>query len=316
MDYRKLISFGKSSFVVSIPKEWMSTNNLQKGDTVTLNIRNQNLIIQPKDSHEIKNESEIVISVDDKSLKYLDKEIISAYINNYRKIVLEGSQIKTKSRDIQKLIHNLIALEVMEQKSNVIVAQDFLNMKDLSIHNLIKKMDIAARSLLADARRSFEENNYENISQRDEDINRLFFLICRAIKYGLRNPLMAPATFGVAGCEDLLNLRLAATYIEKISDTAKRAARYMGLVKFSEKQKKEFIKILGKIDQQFVEMMEAYYKKDVEKALKICDTKEEMMELCHAFYLKNKKCDWIGYLTNNLKTMVTRIHSMGRVIYQ
>ncbi len=267
MDYRKLISFGKSSFVVSIPKEWMSTNNLQKGDTVTLNIRNQNLIIQPKDSHEIKNKSEIVIDVDDKPLKYLDREIISAYINNYRKIILEGSQIKTKSRDIQKLIHNLIALEVMEQKSNIIVARDFLNMKDLSIHNLIQKMDIAARSLLADARRSFEENNYENISQRDEDINRLFFLICRVIKYGLRNPLMAPATFGVAGCEDLLNLRLAATYIEKISDTAKRAARYMGLVKFSEKQKKEFIKILGKIDQQFVEMMEAYYKKDFEKDL-------------------------------------------------
>jgi len=318
MEYRKLISFGKSSHVVSIPKSWLTQNNMKKGDMIALNIKNENLILRPKTSQKEaeEQESSLLINVDGKTIRHVEKEVISGYINNFRSIILEGSELKNKSKEIQTLIHDLIALEVMEQDAERIVAKDFLNMEDINVKNLINKMDIIARAMMEDAKKTFDEDNYENIEQRDRDVNRLFFLACRAIKFGLRNPLTVSQLFKIESGEELLNYRLAATYIEKVCDTAKRAARYMRIVKFNEKQKKELIKLFALIEQQYLDMMDAYYNNNREKALKICDDKDRIVELCQDFYKKNKKSDWVGFLTNNLKTMLIRIHSIGRVIYQ
>ena len=48
MDYRKIISFGKTSFVMSIPKSWVIKNGLKKGDLVSLEENEGNLIMSPK----------------------------------------------------------------------------------------------------------------------------------------------------------------------------------------------------------------------------------------------------------------------------
>ena len=36
MDFRRIIAFGKSSHVVSLPKSWLNENKLKKGDLVYL----------------------------------------------------------------------------------------------------------------------------------------------------------------------------------------------------------------------------------------------------------------------------------------
>ncbi|MCK4589398.1 MAG: phosphate uptake regulator PhoU [Nanoarchaeota archaeon] len=318
MEYRKLIAFGKSSHVISIPKAWMVENNLKKGDAIALTRKNENIILRPKTSQKEAEEREnkITINVDGKTNRHITDEIISAYINNFRGITLEGSEIKDKSKEIQSAVHDLIALEVMEQDAEKIVAKDFLNMKDINVKSLIQKMDVIARAMISDAKKQFDEDNCENIRQRDRDINRLFFLACRAIKYGLRNPLTVSQLFNIESDEEILNYRLAATYIEKISDTAKRGARYMNYADFNQKQKKQFIKIFNQIEDQYIKMMDAYYKKDKETAFKLCDNKESIIEQINDFYLKNKNTDWIGYLTTELKHMIIRVYSIGRVIYQ
>ena len=39
MEFRKLISFGKTSFVMSLPKGWVVKNKLKKGDLIALEER-------------------------------------------------------------------------------------------------------------------------------------------------------------------------------------------------------------------------------------------------------------------------------------
>ena len=40
MGYRKLIGFGDSSFVVSLPKDWINKHGLKKGDGLMLDVEN------------------------------------------------------------------------------------------------------------------------------------------------------------------------------------------------------------------------------------------------------------------------------------
>jgi phosphate uptake regulator len=45
---RKVMSLGKSSLVISLPKEWMPLNDLKKGDAVSFNIqRDRSLVVHP-----------------------------------------------------------------------------------------------------------------------------------------------------------------------------------------------------------------------------------------------------------------------------
>ena len=49
MDYRKLIAFGKNSFVISVPKQWIKQNKLNKGDLIYLDESGPNLILSKKE---------------------------------------------------------------------------------------------------------------------------------------------------------------------------------------------------------------------------------------------------------------------------
>ena len=60
MEYRRLISFGRSSYVVSLPKEWIGQNNLKKGDLVYLQESGPNLLLSKKESDEKVEEVEVI----------------------------------------------------------------------------------------------------------------------------------------------------------------------------------------------------------------------------------------------------------------
>jgi len=177
MEYRKLISFGKSSFVVSLPKGWVVQNKLKKGDLIYLEESGSNLILTSNASPDSQKEKESIINVDGKGLGLIDREVSSAYIQNNRLITLKGKEIKSKVKELQSTIQNLMALEVIEQTSESIVAKDFLNMDTVSAKELVRKMDIVARAMLIETNVIFEEQNAESIRERDKDVDRLYFFV-------------------------------------------------------------------------------------------------------------------------------------------
>src|SRR3989344_2437396 len=133
MEYRKIISFGKSSFVVSLPKTWVRQNKLHKGDLIYFDEQNNDLLLQPKKDERETLEKEIIISIDGKDIRRVQRETIAAYIQNYKTIILQGDEVKEKAKILQSFIQNLVALEILEQDSKKIVAKDFLNINDISL---------------------------------------------------------------------------------------------------------------------------------------------------------------------------------------
>ena len=50
MEFRKLIKFGKSSFVISLPKKWLEKNKLKKGDLLYVSENENGLSLTSKDN--------------------------------------------------------------------------------------------------------------------------------------------------------------------------------------------------------------------------------------------------------------------------
>lgn len=315
MEYRKLISFGKSSFVVSLPKSWVIQNKLKKGDLLYFDEKEKDLILSIQSDDKNKKEKEITIPVDGKSVRRIQREIISAYIKDYKSIVLLGDEIKDKAKDIQATIQNLMALEVMEQTSRKIVARDFLDMNDISIFNLIRKIDIIIRAMVEDGEKMFEEDNYDNISHRDNDVNRLSFLVFRTIEFGFNNSSAVYKKYNLTS-QNLLHLWWFVFNLETIGDEVKRIARYMKQVKLTKQQQGQFLHLFGEGKESYLKMMKAFHNQDVNLAHGVLEMKSNIIHDCEQFYMANKKVENIGLLVERLKSMITITHNLGRIIYQ
>ena len=95
MEYRKLIKFGNSSHIISLPNSWVKKNKLRKGDLIyyTENGNNE-LVLNPKLKDEKQGVTEIMIDITNKNLNEMRREIHSAYINNFNTINIIGKDLK------------------------------------------------------------------------------------------------------------------------------------------------------------------------------------------------------------------------------
>ena len=314
MEYRRLISFGKNSFVISLPKSWVKQNKLKKGDLIYVDDSGSSLLVNSKESEMTKVEREITIMVDGKSIPLIMREMISAYIQNYRTINLKGKEIKMKMKDLQTSIQNLIALETMEQTTDTIVAKDFLNMDTVSIEELIRKMDIVTRTMLKDMCRIFVDDQYESLNQMDKDVNRLYFLLYRTILYNLENPRLALKNLKMTPI-DLFKMQSVSYFIEGIADEARRTARYVRLLTIPPAGKKVVEVLLVRVNQYYVDSMKAVHTKDLAGALALSDVKALINLELDPFEEKYRALENVSSVVARLRRMVSYIHNLGRVMY-
>ncbi len=315
MDYRKLIKFGNSSHIVSLPTSWIKKNKLKKGDLIYFNENgNGEIVLSAKEGNNEILDKEITIDVTGKNFNEIRRELSTAYVNNCRIINIIGKDLNEKSQDIKKCLQNLMALEIMEQTSKNIVAKDFLDLNTISMDNIIRKIDIITRALMSDSKLTVNQNNYENIYQRDEDVNRLSFLVFRTVKFALNNPQTLKnfniTPLGLLGYWQLTN------YLEKIADETKRISRFVTRAKLKGKRASDFVILYSKIESHYLETMKIYHNKDKESAIKLTDKKQYYIELCDE-YLKNYiNSKWVPNLIERLKIMINEIHSILRIVYE
>lgn len=258
---RSLVKAGQTSHTVSLPKEWLDKNNLKRGDLIYLHENGEKeLLITPHLMQETPQEiKEITISIDKKEIDTIQREITSAYINNYHLINIAGENLSEHLKDIRNIIQDFVALEVVEQTNKRIVVKDLLNLDDVSIDKTIKRMDMVVRSMLQDSKGSVEKPELdESIRFRDEDVNRIYFLLFRLLKSALKNPKIAEK-FGLSN-DKLLSTWYLAVNVENVADCCKNIS---ALLKKAKKDETELASsTLKELEKSYLEVMKAYYNKD------------------------------------------------------
>src|SRR3989338_222548 len=112
MESRKIISFGSSSFVISLPKAWVNENKLKKGDLVHIDDKKSELLVYPSVMKKDEEPKQTVILTDDKDLDYIRTKIVSSYLNGYGLIDIKGSRMEQDAPHIKAILRNLTGLEI------------------------------------------------------------------------------------------------------------------------------------------------------------------------------------------------------------
>jgi len=255
---RRLVKAGQASHTISLPKEWLDKNSLKKGDLVYLSEKSdKELTITPESKEEQPQEQkEITIQIDGKELSTVQREVTSAYINNYNTIRLMGDSTTEKTKEIRKMLHDFVALEVAEQTAKSITAKDLLNLKEISIEKTIRRMDMLVRSMIQDSIEAIDKPDLaQSVVVRDYEVNRAYFLLMRLLKSSLNNK--ATAEHFQLSNDKVLKFYNLTLNLENFADAAKQ------LSENGVKQKKDKSKtVFKKVERCYLDAMKAYFTDD------------------------------------------------------
>ena len=216
-----------SSFLIILPKDWVVRQKLSKGDPVVVAEREDGcLIIDPRLPK--AGETRSTTAEIEHNLRW---EITSRYLLGFDEIrIVSKEPITNVQRDELKLvIKRFIALEVTEEDDHQIVLRCLVDPVTLPIGTAMRRMNLLASRMVDDSLRVYFEGSREGAEEvilRDEEVDRLFFLIVREIRSAIQYPRMSEM-MKITPVE-ALDYRLAVQYIERIADLAVDIAQRVG----------------------------------------------------------------------------------------
>ena len=219
METRKVQVTGGSTFTVSLPKDWATENGVSAGTTVEFYPEDDSLLLTPKSETERTRGS---LDVTTLGGEQLTRAVMTMYVSGFDIIELEANRITTdQRRAIREATQGLVGVEVLEETGDSVVIQDLLDSSELSITNAVTRMRLIAQSMLEDAVRALVSNDADvarDVVERDEDVDRLWFVVSRIFRSTLRSP-RAAEELGVTR-EDCFDYHSSARQLERIADHA------------------------------------------------------------------------------------------------
>jgi len=216
---RRLQRIG-SSILVSLPKEWVDANHLDKSSQVEIETGQDTISISAnKDTRPTK---ELVISYPLSKEENIVANITGAYLLGYDVIQINSkSIIPGKDReDIRNSMRRLVGMEIIEEDASHINMQFLLDATTLNPEKILKRMSSIALGMYDDASNgliSDDKSNLQTLSKRDVEVNRQYFLLVRLIRSTLVDKRLANA-FNLENI-DVLDYRIAANVLENAGDS-------------------------------------------------------------------------------------------------
>lgn len=311
MYIRRLVKAGPSSHTVALPKEWIEKHNLKKGDAIHLReISETEIAIAPKEQKEQPVMArEKLIDVDNKKIDTIQREITAAYLNNYNLITLVGDSITEKAKTIREIVHNFVALEITEQNTKKISAKDYLNLKEISVDKTIKRIDMMIRTMFEDLLSNQGKKIQESLELRDEDINRLYFLLSRLLKSALAEQSIAKQL--ELQNKDILTYWQIVHDLESIADHIKQATE---IISTNSGQAKEMFELYKQINVAYLDAMKAHYQKDKSLADDVAQRRVKINIAAENLATQNKKPTAIQLSENAISLLMHTINIARQVI--
>ncbi len=229
IETRKVQKTGGSSYIISLPKVWIDKHGVEKNDTLgILSQPDGNLLITPQIENEKGIKTKEIVVDDYKDENFLFRVLIGAYIMGFSRIVLKSSKkFEPLMRDtITNFTQIAIGPEIIEESNNFIMIKDLLNPKEMPFEKTIKRMYILVQDMHEDAIDALETGKSElaeEVIKRDDDVDRLHWLISRQSHIVLRDIILCQK-MGIT-LEQASHYQQMSRFLERIGDHASKIAK-------------------------------------------------------------------------------------------
>jgi len=283
MELRKVQKTSGGTFFVCLPKEWADKSGLSKSSVISVSeASNGRLVLDAKYGVERAPQVAVV-----KPSAFLNREIVGKYLLGYDTIRVEAKdRISHEGREQVKLASSrLIGLEIVEEDYARIVMQTLLEPSAYPPEKILRREYSIAAGMHRDAVSAFVGGDVhlaKNVIERDDEVNRLYFLLVRILRTVIQNPSLSEK-LGILPI-DCLDYRLTASLVESIGDQSVQIAGKTMRLK-EEKLAKEVSTVIIKFHRLAFEAHEnaltALFTRDVALAESVRAMRENVSNVFH-----------------------------------
>ncbi|MHA1431296.1 MAG: PhoU domain-containing protein, partial [Candidatus Freyarchaeota archaeon] len=219
------------------------------------------------------------------------REITAKYLYGYDIIRLKskGPRINPYQREeVKKSLQQLVGVEIVEEDAREITLQCLLSPSAVPLRRTMKRTYLIAAKMQEEvitALKELDDKLAKNVINRDEEVNRLYFLIVRQLRTAIQDPRLAEK-MGVTPIE-CLDYRAVVKSIEALADYAVKIAKQIPFLQKTPIPQTVLQKILelSQITQEIhSNAIEALLRKDVNLASKTIAKKPELEKALNAAY--------------------------------
>jgi phosphate uptake regulator len=272
-EQRKLQVTGGSTFILSLPKDWATKNELKRGSAMIVREEDDgSLSIAPSSfaKKEKQDEAFIKASQNDNPDAVM-RTAISAYLNGYNILHIRAQSQKVLPSKLRNHLKNfarnyLVGTEIVIDTPTELTLQVLLNYPELTVQNALSRMAIIASSMHKEALSSLRKLDYTSakaIIETDREVNRFGLYIVRLLKLAVSNQRIV-IEIGLDHQKDCLGYRLIARAVERTADHATKIAENTLLLK--DPVKEDVLDKIGQLSElassMFENAVEALFKHD------------------------------------------------------
>ncbi|EGP94555.1 MULTISPECIES: AbrB/MazE/SpoVT family DNA-binding domain-containing protein [Nitrosarchaeum] len=259
---RRLQRIG-SSILVSLPKEWIVANNLDKGSQIELETGQDTISISA--NKEMRPTKELVISYPLPKDENIVADITGAYLLGYDVILINSkSTIPGVDREqIRNSMRRLVGMEIIEEDASHINMQFLLDATTLNPEKILKRMSSIALGMYEDVSNGLilnDKSNLRTLSNRDVEVNRQYFLLVRLIRSTLVDKRLANV-FNLENI-DILDYRVAANLLENAGDTIVELADFIYNSSLPDQHLKKIFDVVQNFNDLAEKSIDAFTKPD------------------------------------------------------
>jgi phosphate uptake regulator len=225
---RRIQKTGGSTFIISLPKNWVTARGLGAGDVLFFTPRaDGTLTVYAGSTTSPEAERRVVEVENEMEQEHLFRRLIAEYIAGYPLLeVRTPGRMNAPTREVvRNFAQRMIGPEILEETAESVVLQDVVGANPLPIPSILRREHQMVRAMQADAMAAFRGRDpsiARDVIERDWEVDRLHWFLEKQVTSALRDGrILASLDLTLPDCSTFL---LASKVLERIADHAVRIA--------------------------------------------------------------------------------------------
>lgn len=268
---------------VSLPKQWVTSNNLKPGDAVEIDTPpDGSLTIFVKGGRKKESTKSTVTVERGESQEHLLRKLIGAYLSGASTIEVRSKDrmdlgIKHEVKDFTRMV---IGPEIIEETATTVVMLDLSDPVELPQRKCVRRMHLIVESMHRDAMVAYTDGDEElarDVMDRDQDIDRLYWMTVKQNNLvQIDRSLADRIGVDVFGS---MSLTTVARILERVGDHAERISR-QAIGQNGEEMKTSLEEALRGLSDQALDILSravsAFFTHDISSANLVIDQAKQL----------------------------------------
>ena len=275
---RRIQKTGGSTFIVSLPKNWVTGRGLRPGDVLMFAPRSDgSLTVYPEEGQRSVETKQVVAVSNDMPQEHLFRLLVAEYIAGAPLLEIRtNGRMNARTRDVvRSFAQRMIGPEILEETADAVVLQDVVGANPLPIPSVIRRMHQMVRAMQVDAMaalRGQDASIAKDVVERDWEVDRLHWFVQKQLTTALRDArTLTSMNLTLPECATYL---LASRVLERIADHAVRIAETVDMLE-KERPPEAVLKNLELLADSaanaLAQAIDSLESKDIEQANEVID---------------------------------------------